>query len=504
MLTAVGDMRGAGLTALDAQQAAALAQARASGYDVTQLQQVQAAERATQAFTLAQQDVVAAYDQQIGAQQDLISSLQNGAYKVAQIAKQFASARDALAISQDAPISPQERLAEAKRQWDTALATVRSNSASDTDKDTARSSLISLGQTLTSLEKENSAGTARALYDMVLGVLGDLGTVPQDSAASTADAQLKAAQDSLKELQKGRTEAANANQKSYGALTDLKNIADQSKAEMLAALKPLERLSGTSSTTPHYSAPAQVQAAWDGLSTPQQLGIARGMGWGGQVDDAFNIWLATSSDRAARFGSAVTSIAGGARYGAPDDVQRAWDALTSAQQVAAVRTAGYDSGIDAGLNAWVSLGHQAAFEAAVRGAAHTAGVPGFAVGTLSTPPGAVWVGERGPELLWQGGGAAVASSADSLRIASTYTAAANDRFPANVAPLRPPAAPVASDNREVVAALRDIAGRLERLEAAIRDAEGDAQTQRSRIAQDEVKLMRQQLDELRDRPKKFA
>ena len=496
MYGAVGNARGSGLLALDQQQSVEMTQAKAAGYDTSLLALVQGAERGQKAFELAQADVLGWYDQEITARQTFISDLQEGAIKVSQAAKQFAAARDALAISQDAPISPQERLTETKRQWDAALATVRSTTASDEDKDTARSNLISLGQTLTSIEKENSGGTARTIYDEVMQVLGELGTIAPDSAAATADAQLKTAQDSLKELQKARAEAAAVGQRQLGSLDTLKDTMGQSLAVWQAALGPLQQMTGTASTAPHYSAPAVVQSAWNGLSSEQQFGIARAMGWGGSVDEAFNLWLAADKSRAATFEGNVTAIGGGARYAAPDDVGRAWEALTQAQQSAAVKAAGYDGGVDAGLNAWVRLGHAAAFEAAVRSAAHGAGIPGFATGTLSTPPGAVWVGERGPELLWQGGGAAVASSVDSMRIAGMYQTAANDRYPVNVAPIRPPAGPVAADNREVVAVLRDIARRIERLEAAIHEAEGEAQTQRSRIARDKLKVMQQQLTAL--------
>ncbi|WP_211104144.1 phage tail length tape measure family protein [Azospirillum sp. Sh1] len=504
MQAALGNSRGAGLITLDEQQRQELKAAKEAGRDVTQLQQVQAAERAAQAFQLAQADVLGSYDRQISAQQELISSLQEGALKVTQVAKQFAAARDALAISEDAPISPQERLAEARRQWDVALATVRSSTASEDEQSTARSTLTSLSQTLVSLEKTNSAGTSRAIYDEVMRVLGELGTIAPDTSAATAEADLKVAQDSLKELQRSRAEAARVGERQYGAITGLKDVMDQSYAVWQAALGPLKTLTGTNDNSPHYSASAAVQTAWDGLSAAQQHGVARAMGWGGDIDSAFNMWLATDKTRASTFEANVTTIGGGARYAAPEDVGRAWEALTQAQQSAAVKAAGYDGGVDAGLNAWVRLGHASAFEAAVRSAAHGAGVPGFAAGTLSTPPGAVWVGERGPELLWQGGGAAIASSVDSMRIAGLYQTAANDRYPANVTPIRPTAGPVASDNREVVSVLRDIARRIERLEDAIHEAEGEAQTQRARIARDEVKLMRQQLDELQERQKRTA
>lgn len=223
------------------------------------------------------------------------------------------------------------------------------------------------------------------------------------------------------------------------------------------------------------------------------------MGWGGQLDEAFNLWLATSTQRATTFGADVTAIAGGARYGAPDDVGRAWEALTQAQQLAAVRAAGYDGGLDGGLNAWVKLGHQAAFEAAVRAQAHGAGIPGFATGTLSTPPGAVWVGERGPELLWQGGGAAVASSADSLRIASAFDAAVNGL---------PAPAPMVSFRRPSLdaggAGVAELLEAVEGLRDEVRSIGRDALTQRARIGADAAALLARVEAATSDLPRKLA
>ncbi|CBS87028.1 hypothetical protein [Azospirillum lipoferum] len=432
MQAAVGNARGAGLIALDAQQAAALA--TASGYDTTQLQQVQAAERALQAFKLAQADVLAAYDQQITAQQDYIASLTDGAVKLAQSAREFRSAYDALALNDNSPLNAKDRLEEARRQFGTALTTYRDVASAAEDRDAAKQTLLSLGPSLVQLAKGFLGSTSTTDYDYVRSVFAELGDTTA-LGVDTAEQQLKAANETLKEMQRQRADAARLGERQYGALVGLKDVMDQSFAYWQGTLGPLLARTGANDNRPHYSAPAAVQSAWDGLSSEQQFGVARAMGWGGQVDEAFNIWLATSGTRAAAFEGNVTSIAGGARYGAPGDIQAAWDALSGNQQAAAVRAAGYDSGIDAGLNAWVKLGHQAAFEAAIRAQAHAAGVPGFAAGTLSTPPGAVWVGEQGPELLWQGGAAAVASSVDSLRIARAFEAA-NDRWSGNVTPLR--------------------------------------------------------------------
>ncbi|KAA0592943.1 hypothetical protein J2848_005701 [Azospirillum lipoferum] len=469
MYAALGNDRGAGLIALDQQQAVELAQARAAGYDTTQLRMVQAAERSAKAFQLAQADVLAAYDVQITAQQALVESLQAGAEAV----KQFRQAYDALAVNDNSPLNARDRLAEARRQFETAYATAKDASASEAEKTAALATLQQLGPTLVQLAKGFYGSTDTRDYDRVRQVFAEFAGLQSDGV-DTAQQQLDTANATLKELQRQRADAASLGQKQYGALTGLKDVMDQSYAVWLAALGPLKALTGTNDNRPHYSAPAAVQSAWDGLSAEQQHGIARAMGWGGDIDEAFNIWLATSTQRATTFGADVTAIAGGARYGAPDEVGRAWEALTQAQQLAAVRAAGYDGGIDSGLNAWVKLGHQAAFEAAVRAQAHLAGIPGYAVGTPSALPGLAWVGERGPELVQMAGGERVYPHEASMAMARRFQAA-NDRWGGNVTALRAPGIPPIVINTAGLEQRLDRAvAVLERILGAIED--GDDET----------------------------
>ncbi|PWC48125.1 hypothetical protein TSA6c_16955 [Azospirillum sp. TSA6c] len=433
MYAALGNSRGSGLITLDEQQRQELLKAKEDGRDTSQLIQVQAAERAAKAFELAQQDVLGSYDQQISAQQDLITNLQEGAVAAANVARQFRQAYDSLALNDNSPLSAYEKLVESRRQFEAAYTTATSSTATDTEKTAAQQLLQQLGPTVVQLANAYFANSDRTDYDRVRTVFDQLGTVPTNADLGTPEKQLQTAQDALKELQRQRAEAARIGERQYGAMTGLKDVMDQSYAVWQAALGPLKALTGTNDNTPRYSASAAVQTAWDGLSAEQQHGVARAMGWGGDIDSAFNLWLATDKTRASTFEANVSTVGGGARYAAPEDIQRAWDALSTAQQAAAVKAAGYDGGVDAGLNAWVRLGHASSFEAAVRSAAHGAGVPGFATGTMSTPPGAVWVGERGPELLWQGGGAAVAASVDSMRIYDMWQSAANDRVSAGIA-----------------------------------------------------------------------
>ncbi|CAO3355197.1 tape measure protein [Azospirillum palustre] len=563
MYAALGNNRGAGLIALDAQQATALAAARAAGYDTTQLRLVQATERGAQAFQLAQQDLLDAYDREIAAKQEVVDSIQSGAIALLQAAQQFKDARAALREGDDSPLAPRQRIQEASDRFDAAYAVLQDSRSTDADKDTARQTLLQVGPTLVALEKAASGGTASVLFDKVDRVfaeLGDTGGLSLD----TATQDLQVAQDQLKELQRARADAASMGQRQLGSLSGLRDVMDQSFAVWQAALSPLQKLTGTTGTTPRYSAPASVQTAWDTLSATQQGGIAKAMGWDGQVDDAFNFWLGSSADRrsdfearvlaagggastprysapadvqsgwdglsgdkqggivramgwtgsidqafnawlatdggrASTFESYVRTIAGGATYQASADIMRAWDALSVDQQALATQMAGYTGGVDGGLNAWVKLGHQADFESAVRARAHAAGVPGFATGTLSTPPGAVWVGERGPELLWQGGGAAVASSADSLRIASAFDAA--------VSGISPPAPTVSFRRPNLDAGGAGVAELLEAVEGLrgeVRAIGRDALTQRARIGADAAALLARVEAATGDLPRKLA
>jgi hypothetical protein len=369
--TALGNDRGASLIALDAQQAAALTTARASGYDTTTLQQVQATERAQQAFRLAQTDLLAAYDQQITAQQDYIASLTDGAVKLAQSAREFRSAYDALALNDNSPLNAKDRLAEARQQFGTALTTYRDNGATDEARDTAKQTLLSLGPSLVQLAKGFFGSTDTTDYDYVRSVFSELGDATA-LGVDTAEQQLDTANATLKELQRQRADAAALGAKQYGALTDLNGIVAQSYGIWQAQLAALQSSNGGSSGT----APSTY------------------------VDSRFARLQAFTNDQIEQnFGGFSDIIA--ARAADPTFNLAEWYKAFGINEVLA----------------------------------GTRKIPGFATGTLSTPPGAVWVGENGPELLWQGGAAAVASSVDSLRIAKAFEAA-NDRWSGNVTPIR--------------------------------------------------------------------
>ena len=105
-----------------------------------------------------------------------------------------------------------------------------------------------------------------------------------------------------------------------------------------------------------------------------------------------------------------------------------------------LRSVGYTGSDDAyEVNAWIAAyGKKDQYESAMRAYAKQAGIPGYAVGTDSAPPGFAWVGEQGRELVQMAGGERVYPHSISQDIARSWNAA-NDRW-AGVAEFRRPAA----------------------------------------------------------------
>ncbi|MBP2233455.1 hypothetical protein J2847_006793 [Azospirillum agricola] len=479
MYTGVGAARTAGLLSLDQQQAVELAQARDAGYDTTLLQQVLASERGQKAFDLAKADVLGYYDQQISATQDLITSLQDGAVAAAAVARQFRQAYDSLALDDSSPLSAYEKLIEARRQFDEAYSTATSDTASDTEKTEAQQQLQQLGPTLVSLAQAYYANSNRDDYDRIRSLFDRLGTLPGGANPATADRDLQVAQDTLKELQRQRADAARLGERQYGKLDDLSATMNQSYAVWQASLVALQRLTNT----PSAATLPQMLAGMTRETLPDVVTWAKAQG----ADTLQQVLVAADK----RFGWENNPY----RYRAPDDVATMeGTGFTSEDALGFLRQFGYAGGFDSNANAFIAahgIGDQytaflrdfkarnsvegkrtrlAAFtdaqiEAAFGGMADiqaarsvdpgfnlrrwfeayginevlsgARSIPGFAKGTLSTPPGAKWVGEHGAELVWDGGGAAVASSADSMRIASLWESAANDRWSGpNIASLR--------------------------------------------------------------------
>jgi len=421
MFASVGSNRMAGLLSLDQQQASELAQARAAGHDTTQLVQIQGAERGQKSFELARQDVYDWYDREIAARQEQITSLQEGAVAAAQVAKQFRSAYEALALNDASPLSASQRLDEARTQFEAAYGTATSSTATDTERTAAQSTLQSLGPQLVQLAQAYFANSDTTDYDRVRSVFDELGTLT--GGLDTAEQDLQTAQDSLKELQRQRAEVTRIGERQLGSLADITSVLNQSYAVWQGALTPLQQLTGTSSS----ATVAQMTAGLTAASLPSVMTWARGQG----ASTVQQVLVAADK----QLGWTNNPY----RYAAPSDVATmegtSW---TPEVSLSWLGQHGYSGAWDSNANAYIQaygLGDQ--YTAFLRQWKADHAVPGYATGTLSTPPGAKWVGENGPELLWEDGGAAVASSADSMRIASLWQAAANDRgLPSIVASLQ--------------------------------------------------------------------
>ncbi|MGF7176998.1 hypothetical protein [Azospirillum doebereinerae] len=377
---AVGQDRIAQLLSLDQRQAVELSQARTAGRDTTQLQRVQLAERETQSFQLAKQDLLDAYDEKIAAEQDYIATLTDGAVKVAQSARQFRSAFDALALNDNAPLSAFDRLAEARRQFETAYRTMHAATASDAAKEAAGKDLQSLAPTLVQLAKGFYGSTDASDYDRVRAVLAEFGDVSA-LGVDTAEQQLETAQEALKETQRARAEAASFGQRQIGLgqdavsrLNDLNATMLQSHAIMQAALSPLNQQTGTQTT-------ATVDRMLQGLTAqtlPAIMTWARAQGSG-----TVQAVIDTADQRLGWQNNPY-------RYTSPVELQPVGQYMSADAFAGVMRGIGFTGPMDK-ANSWIAAyNQQTTYEAAVRAWAHEHGVPGFAAGgIIPHSPGAI-------------------------------------------------------------------------------------------------------------------
>ncbi|PWC54376.1 hypothetical protein TSA6c_00485 [Azospirillum sp. TSA6c] len=373
LAAALGNTRGSSLIALDAQQAKELKDARDAGLDTTQLVALQGVERAKSAFDLAQQDVMSWYDKEIASKQEYITSLQDGAVKIAEAAKKFKSAFDDIALNDNSPLAPIEKLKEARTQFDTAYGIAKSGTATDTEKQDAQQKLISLGPQLIQIAKSYYASSDSSDYQHVRDVYKEFGDL-QALGVDKADESLKTAQSQLKELQKARTDASQIGQRQLGALSDLKSVMDQSYLLWQSALPNIGGGTNTAGT---------------GTKTPPTY-----------VDNRLSRLQAfTNADIESNFGSFSDIIA--ARAKDPSFNLAEWFKAYGINEVLSGKRS----------------------------------IPGFATGTDYAPGGLAWVGEKGPELMQLPTGSRIYPHSESMGIARSW-GAANDRWGGNVMPFR--------------------------------------------------------------------
>lgn len=126
------------------------------------------------------------------------------------------------------------------------------------------------------------------------------------------------------------------------------------------------------------------------------------------------------------------------RYRASADL--AGLAIPESESLRMLKTLGFSGDrIDYNANAFLAardLG--GTFDAMLRQWARDHGIPGYATGTLSAASGPAWVGENGPELMWMRGGETIMPHAQSMawERASSWLRPANDRW-SGPAPSRP-------------------------------------------------------------------
>ncbi len=149
-------------------------------------------------------------------------------------------------------------------------------------------------------------------------------------------------------------------------------LLDQIKAAISSGNSDMSQLVALVRQTPgyaRYSAPADVQAAWNGLSGDARQAVARSVGFSGAYSDAAFNDYAVANGLTGRVESIVRGWTGAQSnpYGATATAQRAWDAMSDAERLGVLGRFGWTTGTDwRQANAFlVASGQANAFDAAL-------------------------------------------------------------------------------------------------------------------------------------------
>lgn len=181
----------------------------------------------------------------------------------------------------------------------------------------------------------------------------------------------------LKSSEERRAEQAEQQLSRLEQLTGLssaqRTLLDQIKAAIQSGNGDMSQLVTLVNRLPNYqrySAPADVQTAWNGMAAATQTAVAHQLGYtGAGQDNAFNDYV-VATGKQSQFESMIRAYAnaGNTPYQASAAAQRAWDAMTDAQRTAALSQFGWSGGASDFRQAnyyLVATGQTAAFDAAL-------------------------------------------------------------------------------------------------------------------------------------------
>lgn len=267
-LTLMGDDRGAALVRYDLQAAQEMERSVAAGGNLALLGTIQAAERARVVADALRQDLLTAIDRQAKAVSENTAAQREVAQKWGQLTSLSTSADTALTGS-SSNLNDWDKLVEARRQFEVALATWNDTGLSDDVRFAAAGRLQALGQARIDAAKGWYGGTDSSDFARVTGVWKALGDTAQQQV-DAAQTQIAINERQLKSLEDARKSAESLGERQIGSIETLTGLTSDAFASLTSAVNAVTAAVRTSVGT---TAPNPVPVVAPVL-TPEQRYLA--------------------------------------------------------------------------------------------------------------------------------------------------------------------------------------------------------------------------------------
>lgn len=202
------------------------------------LSRILAGERATQDFEQIRGDLLLSFDRQIRAIEDNNTSLERNSGQLISLRRSLREAADAALTGETSPLTPEQRLDEARSQFEEALAAFNNPNLSEDERYREGSRLQSLGQVVIDLASQYFGGTDRTDFDYVLSVWNSIGDISQDQLDETQQL-IDTNNAQLTELRRQRETYERLGERQVASVDDLKAQTTAAFDRMTASINAL-------------------------------------------------------------------------------------------------------------------------------------------------------------------------------------------------------------------------------------------------------------------------
>lgn len=290
-LTLKGKTTEASLLQFDTEAAKQIQLALSQGLNITDLSNVISGERTQLVFESYKQELLDSYDRQIRTIEDNTTALNESSSKLIELRSTLNKAAKAAIISEASPLGLEDKLIEARKQFEDLVNAFNDASLTEDARYRAGEQIQSAGESLISLASSFYGGTNRSDFDNVLSTWTTLGTTSQDQLDETQKL-IDVNNKQIEELRKQRDAIERMGERQVDSIENLTAKTQEAYTKMIEAIGKV-----TTSTPTQYSWPSQSKIEMAAQQTANigeglKTGIARSQGYSGETSGgAYWNWL---------------------------------------------------------------------------------------------------------------------------------------------------------------------------------------------------------------------